>query len=43
MLVAGDVDNYEAFLEAGATHLIFGLDTPFDLKPVERLLEYARS
>jgi len=43
MLGAEDVDNYEAFLEAGATHLIFGLDTPFDLKPVERLLEYARS
>jgi probable F420-dependent oxidoreductase len=43
MVDKDDVDNYQAFLDAGATHLIFGLDTPFDLKPVERLLEIARS
>ena len=38
-----DVDNYQAYLDAGATHLIFGLNAPFDLKPVERLLEFARA
>jgi probable F420-dependent oxidoreductase len=37
-----EVDQVEAFVEAGATHLIVGLgttgDEPFDLSPVERLL-----
>ncbi|HEV2637630.1 MAG TPA: LLM class F420-dependent oxidoreductase [Actinocrinis sp.] len=42
MINTADVDNVEAFLEAGATHIIYGLDTPFDLKPVEKLLEAAR-
>ena len=34
----GDVDG---FLEAGATHLILGRGAPFDLGPVDRLLELA--
>lgn len=42
MIGNDDLDNIDAFLEAGATHIILGLDTPFDLKPTERLLEIAR-
>jgi probable F420-dependent oxidoreductase len=43
LINAQDVDNVEAYLEAGATHIIYGLDAPaFDLKPVEKLLEVAR-
>jgi alkanesulfonate monooxygenase SsuD/methylene tetrahydromethanopterin reductase-like flavin-dependent oxidoreductase (luciferase family) len=38
-----EVDQVEAFLEAGAQHLIVGLGTkgesPFDLSPVQRLLD----
>lgn len=32
-------DDIDAWLEAGATHLIVGIQTPFDLEPVQRLLE----
>ena len=34
-----DVDDLEAYLEAGAEHLIVGLGHPFDLEPVRRLLD----
>jgi probable F420-dependent oxidoreductase len=34
-----DVDDLEAYLEAGAEHLIVGLGHPFDLKAVRRLLD----
>jgi probable F420-dependent oxidoreductase len=34
--------HLDSFLEAGATHFILGVQTPFDLDPVERLLELAR-
>ena len=34
-----DVDIAEEYLAAGAQHVIDGLDHPFDLSPVERLLE----
>jgi probable F420-dependent oxidoreductase len=38
-----EVDHMDAFLEAGAQHLIVGLgttgETPFDLSPVQRLLD----
>jgi probable F420-dependent oxidoreductase len=34
-----DVDGLEAYLEAGAEHLIVGLGHPFDLKAVRRLLD----
>lgn len=41
-----EVDQVEAFLAAGATHIIVGAhtsgDRPFDLGPVERLLAAAR-
>ncbi len=33
-----EVDDYEAFLAAGAQHLIVGIQTPFDLSGVEKLL-----
>jgi probable F420-dependent oxidoreductase len=37
----GEVDNVEAYLEAGATHLILmtGAEGPFDLADLQRLLE----
>jgi probable F420-dependent oxidoreductase len=40
---AHEVDNAEAFLDAGATHLIVMTGHPFDLAPVERLLALARA
>lgn len=44
VFVSGDeVDQADAFLEAGATHLIYGLGAPFDLDPVGRLLDSARA
>jgi probable F420-dependent oxidoreductase len=42
MISPEEVDAIEPYLEAGATHLIMGSDVPFDLKPVERLLQHAR-
>jgi probable F420-dependent oxidoreductase len=43
MVSPEEVDLFQDYLEVGATHLILGWDTPFDVKPVERLLEHARS
>jgi probable F420-dependent oxidoreductase len=40
---AGEVDDWEAYLDAGATHLIVMTGDPFDLDPVRRLLDHARS
>jgi probable F420-dependent oxidoreductase len=40
---ANEVENSEAYLDAGATHLIVMTGPPFDLDPVRRLLEIARS
>ncbi|MBA2752223.1 MAG: LLM class F420-dependent oxidoreductase [Actinobacteria bacterium] len=36
---AGDVDKVDAYLEAGAQHLILGRGRPFDLAPVRALVE----
>ncbi len=36
---AGEVDEVERYLDAGATHVIVMTGAPFDLGPVERLLE----
>jgi probable F420-dependent oxidoreductase len=36
---AGDI---AAFHEAGATHIVIGIDTPFDLAPIERAVKLAR-
>jgi probable F420-dependent oxidoreductase len=38
-----EVDNWQAYLDAGADHLIVMLGSPFDLAPVERLLRAASS
>src|SRR3954452_11311943 len=40
---ANEVDDVEAYLEAGATHLIVMTGHPYDLGPVERLLGLAQS
>jgi len=39
---ADELDQAEAFVEAGAEHLIYGVSAPFDLAPVEALLASAR-
>lgn len=38
--IQSDLDKLDDFVTAGATHLIYGLGAPFDLKPVERLLAW---
>jgi len=41
-----DVDeakDTEGFYEAGASHIVIGIDAPFDLAPVERALALARA
>lgn len=38
---ADEVDDFEAYLDAGATHLIMGWDAPFDTKPLQRLIANA--
>jgi probable F420-dependent oxidoreductase len=38
-----EVDNWEAYLDAGATHLIVMTGDPFDLDPVRRLVDIAHS
>jgi probable F420-dependent oxidoreductase len=40
---AGEIDNWEAYVDAGATHLIVMTGPPFDLDPVRRLVDIARS
>jgi len=42
LIESEDVDRLDAFLDAGAQHVIVELGAPFDLKPVQRLLD-ARS
>ena len=37
-----EVDDAEAYLDAGATHLIVMTGHPYDLAPVERLLGLAQ-
>jgi probable F420-dependent oxidoreductase len=38
-----EVDSFEDLLAAGAQHLIVPMGRPYDLRPVERLLQAARS
>jgi len=38
-----EVDNSQAYLDAGADHLIVMLGAPYDLEPVERLVRAARA
>ena len=40
---ATEVENSQAYLDAGATHLIVMMGPPYDLDPVRRLLDIARS
>jgi probable F420-dependent oxidoreductase len=40
---ANEIDDWQAYLDAGATHLIVMIGDPFDLDPVRRLVEIARS
>jgi len=40
---AGEVDDFEAYLDAGATHLIVMTGHPYDLEPVERLIGRAQA
>lgn len=42
-LNARDLDNFEAFIEAGATHLIVPLGAPFDMSGVEQLVRFRDS
>lgn len=37
MVNAGELDNLEAYIEAGAQHLILGWDAPWDAAPLEKL------
>jgi probable F420-dependent oxidoreductase len=41
MISAEEVDDFQPYLDAGADHIIVGMGTPFDMKPVERLLAHA--
>lgn len=40
---ATEIDNWQAYLDAGASHLIVMTGPPFDLDPVRRLVDIARS
>jgi probable F420-dependent oxidoreductase len=40
---ANEVDNWQAYVDAGAEHLIVMMGDPFDLSPVERLLAATRA
>jgi len=42
LLSGAEVDDAEAYVAAGATHLIHGLSQPFDFSSVERLLAVAQ-
>jgi alkanesulfonate monooxygenase SsuD/methylene tetrahydromethanopterin reductase-like flavin-dependent oxidoreductase (luciferase family) len=42
-IAAHEVDDVEAYLDAGATHLIVMTGHPYDLTPVERLLGLAQA
>ena len=38
----GEIDDWQAYLDAGAEHLIVMTGPPFDLDPVRKLLDSAR-
>jgi hypothetical protein len=38
-----EVDDWQAYVDAGAEHLIVMAGPPFDLDPVRRLVDIARS
>ncbi len=39
---ADETDQFDGLVEAGATHVIVGIGAPFDLDPLQRLLDKAR-
>jgi probable F420-dependent oxidoreductase len=43
MISDSEIDNFQAYLDAGADHIILGAEHPFDLENVQRLLAHARS
>jgi len=42
LMQPAEIDQFEYFLDAGATHIILGMPQPFDLAPVQRLLDLAK-
>ncbi len=42
LIGANEVDSLDAYVDAGADHLIIGSETPFDPAPVEKALAWAR-
>ena len=42
MIRDDEIDNFQAYLDAGADHIIVGGDYPFPLENVQRLLAHAR-
>jgi probable F420-dependent oxidoreductase len=38
---ADEVDDFDSYLKAGATHMIMGWDAPFDTRPLQRLIANA--
>ena len=42
MIDDDEIDDYQAYLDAGADHIILGGSYPFALDNVEKLLAYAR-
>jgi probable F420-dependent oxidoreductase len=40
---ANEVDDFQAYLDAGAEHLILMVGDPFDLDPLRRLVEHANA
>lgn len=43
LVSAEEVDNWQAFVDAGAQHLIFSTGAPFDLAPLQKLIDAANS
>ena len=43
LINASETDQFDAFIEAGAEHIILGVSSPFDLDGVQALLDRARA
>jgi probable F420-dependent oxidoreductase len=42
LIEEAEIERIDEFLEAGADHIILGVQAPFDMKPLGRILELAR-
>ncbi len=40
LIMTNEIDNLDAYIEAGATHIILGLGEPWDIAAVEKLLTW---